>query len=386
MASALAQRGAEVTVLDLASIPAAGASSLSAGLMAPHISKDDNLTSQLVRLGLTLTTSECQRLLRAGVDWKVCGALHIPFKLGQRDDQPAVWHAEAAWVKPAALVRAWLAQPGICFKGGVIVERVSCVTPQNSPNSPNSPNSSLASPLSHPANSPVWQVFDTAGQCVAQASAIVIAASVASSLLAGLELHAVAGQIITGSWSSEWQSTSAQHNSPESGNQKFMELKPKDPEHTGTERADVNHHALNGHGHFIPAVAGATGEPEFWLSGSTYEHGSAQSGISDEGLQANCQRLALLLPAAALLLEQAQQANSLQAWAGVRCTTRDRLPAAGPVEPRALPGLYVSVGMGSRGLSFAAVCGQLVAEQIMGHTCSLPEALQQALRPARLKL
>ena len=372
MASALAQRGAEVTVLDLASAPAAGASSLPAGLMAPYLSKDDNLTSQLVRLGLALTTTECQRLLRAGTDWQLCGALHIPLRQAQTGDQPVVWHAEAAWVKPAALVRAWLEQPSISFKGGVRVQRVSCVPAQNSLNSPNSQNS-LESPDSSPASPPslhdntlVWQVFDAAGQCVAEASAVVIAASVASGPLAGLALHGVAGQIITGPWNSAWQSASALCS---------------DPQH-----ADANHHALNGHGHFIPAIAGATGEPDFWLSGSTYEHGNTFGGITDQGIDANCQRLALLMPDAAHLLGQEQQAHSLGAWAGVRCTTRDRLPAAGPVEPRALPGLYTSVGMGSRGLSFAAICGQLVAQQIMGHTCSLPEALQQALRPARLKL
>ena len=375
VASALAQRGAEVTVLDLASAPAAGASSLPAGLMAPYISKDDNLTSQLVRLGLALTTTECQRLLRAGVDWQVCGALQIPFKQTQGDDQPAVWHANAAWVKPEALVRAWLAQPSISFKGGMSVQRVTCDAAQNSPTSSNlldPPHSRFL----HAASPPVWRAFDAADQCVAEASALVVAASVGSSLLAGLELHAVAGQIITGLWSSEWQSASSQRTNPDQWGQNQRE----------TEPAALNHHALNGHGHFIPAVAGAAGKPDFWLSGSTYEHGSTPSGITDQGIKANCHRLALLLPAAVLLLEQEQQAKRLRAWAGLRCTTRDRLPAAGSVDPSALPGLYASVGMGSRGLSFAAICGQLVAEQIMGHTCSLPEGLQHALRPARLKL
>jgi tRNA 5-methylaminomethyl-2-thiouridine biosynthesis bifunctional protein len=46
VASSLARRGWQVDVLDAAQHPAAGASSLPAGLLAPHTSPDDNLLSR----------------------------------------------------------------------------------------------------------------------------------------------------------------------------------------------------------------------------------------------------------------------------------------------------------------------------------------------------
>jgi glycine/D-amino acid oxidase-like deaminating enzyme len=69
----------------------------------------------------------------------------------------------------------------------------------------------------------------------------------------------------------------------------------------------------------------------------------------------------------------------VQGWAGTRCTTRDRLPALGAVSASDLPGLYVCTAMGSRGLSFAAVCGQHVAALITGALDGqLPEHLSSA--------
>ncbi len=55
VAAALARRGWQVTVLDAAPEPAAGASGLPAGLLVPHVSTDDSPRSRLSRAGLRLT-------------------------------------------------------------------------------------------------------------------------------------------------------------------------------------------------------------------------------------------------------------------------------------------------------------------------------------------
>ena len=355
VASALAQRGAQVTVLDAASAPAAGASSLPVGLMAPHVSKDDNLTSQLVRLGLAHTTREAHRLLVEGTDWQACGALYTPFKGGQPDQQPSVWFDSAAWIKPAALVRAWLAQTGVSFVGNAKVQRIALA----SFNAPGAANSTTA---------PLWQVFDATDQCIAQAPAVVVATATATAQWLPLQLHAVAGQVIYGAWTDAWQKTN--------------------PQREGAKTGKPSHHAVNGNGHFIPAVSGVSGNlpnQAFWLSGSTYEHDVATAAVTPQGMQANCNRLAQLLPSTAPLLSTALQDGSVQAWAGQRCTTRDRLPAAGAVNASIQPGLYVSTGMGSRGLSFAALCGEYVAQCIMGDAVTLSPMMQKALDPTRFK-
>ena len=367
VANALAQRDAQVTVLDAARAPAAGASSLPAGLMAPQVSKDDGIASQLIRLGIARTTAECERLLRRGIDWEVCGALYKPFKAGKE----ALWHPEAAWVKPAALVRAWLAGPGIEFVGNAQVQRITNVgTPA----------------------APDWQVFGqtssgvspTKTTLLASAQAIVIAAASGTHAVTQflrpatakpMALHSVTGQVIFGPWTTDWEQTRFHRGGSELGRLHTSKLEP----------SEQNYHALNGNGHFIPNIASDAGDaPPFWLSGSTYEHGVDHPSVTRAGLRANSERLAQLLPAAAPLLAAAAQSGQLHAWAGERCTTADRLPAAGALDATALPGLYVCAGMGSRGLSFAALCAEYLAQNVFGEPISLAPCIQKALLPARL--
>ena len=74
-AYSLAQRGWRVEVLDAASAPAAGASGLPAGLIAPHVSPDDALLSRISRAGLRATLQRVAALLPQGQDWAPSGAL-----------------------------------------------------------------------------------------------------------------------------------------------------------------------------------------------------------------------------------------------------------------------------------------------------------------------
>jgi len=91
---------------------------------------------------------------------------------------------------------------------------------------------------------------------------------------------------------------------------------------------------------------------------------------------------------------------------GFRCTTPDYLPLVGPVADSAamaercaalahnanarlpqpgayLPGLYVNVGHGSRGLTSTPLCAELLASLIAGTPRPLPRDLVQALSAAR---
>jgi tRNA 5-methylaminomethyl-2-thiouridine biosynthesis bifunctional protein len=367
-AHALASRGCEVAVLDSGKRSASPSNGLPVALMAPHHSPDDKATSalsQLSRLGIAATTQAARALLVEGQDWQLCRALQRAGKLGPQ----ARWSGDAAWVKPAALVAAWLAHPRITLRAGVQVHSLSLAAATFDPFALSLPKGSQQPRQAQSA----LQALDAHGTALAQADAVVLAnAYQAKALLDStrstgstaptLPLHQVAGQVIYGPWTAQWQAL-------------WPQLLPELREHTDSTTPC----AINGNGHFIPAIPWHSGP--IWLSGSTYEHETASPQVTAQGIAANLQRLQQLIPAAAQLLAQQRNAGQLQAWAGERCTTRDRLPLVGESH---IPGVYMCTAMGSRGLSFAAVCGQHLAATItQAHDGPLPAHLYQAVDASR---
>jgi tRNA 5-methylaminomethyl-2-thiouridine biosynthesis bifunctional protein len=349
VAASLARRGWSVRVLDVAAEPAAGASSLPGGLMAPHQSPDDNLLSRLSRSGVRITWQECARLLEQGVDWAPSGVLEqrgndqrpLP-ALGPSLDawsrdadaaqkaaaglplqHAAWWHATAGWVRPAALVRAWLAGPGIVFQGNCKVHDVV-------------------------RDGDGWMVRDAGGAALGRAPLVVVAAAGASAgLLAGrVTTHPVRGQV---SW----------------GLRQAGDILPG--------------HPVNGNGHFLPDLPLAAGRA--WLTGSTYGRADADPSPRAQDHAANLERLRELLPTAAAALAPQFAGGAVQAWSNVRWASSDRRPLAGEIEP----GLWVSTAMGSRGLTFAALCGEWIAARLHGEPWPLQARLAQALDARRVK-
>ena len=107
-------------------------------------------------------------------------------------------------------------------------------------------------------------------------------------------------------------------------------------------------------------------------------------------------RLANLSPAEAALL---QPSGGRVGW---RLATLDRLPLVGGLpcldaqgQPQLAeqlrfiarqPGLAVCMGLGSRGIGWAALCAQVVAAQVTGGPCPLEASLLDAIDPARFAL
>ena len=361
VAASLARRGWQVTVLDAAAASAAGASSLPAGVLAPHVSPDDGPLSRLSRSGIRATLQQAGALLHAGSDWSLSGVLEhclehprrrpIAWQAGQLlagaasdwttpatpaqldacslpPGTPALWHAKAGWIKPASLVRAWLAMPGVAWRGQAVVTRLV-------------------------RQGDAWQVLGASGQELASAELVVLAAGHASGALADsagltrpLALQAIRGQA---SWGMQ---------APDGAN-----ALPPFP--------------VNGHGSLVPALPLAEGMA--WLTGSTFERDSTTCELRYDDVQRNFQKLQALLPSAALALAPIFAIREVQGWAGVRCATPSRLPALGPLE--GAPGVWVCSGMGSRGLSFAALCGELLAARLHGEPLPIEQRLADALRP-----
>ncbi len=350
-AHALASRGWQVRVVDAADHPAAGASSLPAGLFAPHLSADDGLLSRLSRHGLRATMRHLPAL-HEGVDWQA-GLLEHLLRGGARKaitrtapaeavsqaglppGTPCAWHAQAGWIRPAALVRHWLAHPGITWQGGTRVHALGPVGGE-------------------PAR---WQALDQSGRPLVQASLVVIAAALGSAALSQghLRLQPVRGQV---SW----------------GLREPGQVLPPFP--------------VNGHGHLLPDVPLPPHPPlaglpptgaRVWLCGSSYGHGDDRDDIREADHAANLERLQALLPTAGALLAPAFTGGRVRAWTGVRCASTDRRPLVGPLAP----GLWVSTAMGSRGLTFAALCAELLAARLHDEPLPLPTDLADALDLAR---
>jgi tRNA 5-methylaminomethyl-2-thiouridine biosynthesis bifunctional protein len=352
----LAQQGCEVTVLE-ASAPLENASpsaSLPAALMAAHTSTQDIPISQLSRIGLAATTRFAQSHLQAGQDWQPCGAL---LRAGRFSSQPQ-WAPDACWVRPAALLNVLLAHPRIRLQSPAAVKHLRLVQ----------------------AQPPIWQALDAQGKRLAQADAVILAnayeakallcavsdAQAAPIQLPELNLQSVVGQVVMGEWNASWEAA-------------WPDLLPEFASALGhlpdsavsfdSQAACINYCAVNGNGHFLPAIPWH--DRRIWLSGSTYEHDAPAPSVSLEGQQANLDRLQSLIPAAADLLATQKIAGQLQGWAGSRCTTHDRLPVVGLVSPELAPQLAICTALGSRGASFALPCAEHLAS-VMLHTQHSP--------------
>lgn len=369
VANSLARRGWAVTVLDAASAPASGASSLPAGLLVPHTSPDDAALTRLSRAGVRVTLQQTRSLLSHGKDWAHTGVLQrtlqarasdvqylppswtVRYPNAARDwcypasarslavagltesltsDHLALWHQQAGWVKPAALVKAWLSPPGICWHGDAEVAHIQ-----------------------HTDGS--WQLSDAACQLLAQAALVVLSAGYASQALAKAagaatpHLQAIRGQVTFGL-------------------QKDTDNLPP--------------FAVNGHGGLTTAIT--TPDGPMWLMGAGYERDVDIPSIKAQDHTDNLLRLETLLPhAASALADQFSPAHA-RGWAGIRCATSNRLPRVGRlVADEAGAGLWLCTGMGSRGLSFAALCGELLAAQLHGEPLPIDSPLAQAMNPTK---
>jgi tRNA 5-methylaminomethyl-2-thiouridine biosynthesis bifunctional protein len=82
-------------------------------------------------------------------------------------------------------------------------------------------------------------------------------------------------------------------------------------------------------------------------------------------------------------LQAAFAPGQVLAWAGLRCTLPDRVPAVGMLDAQRWPGLQVCAGMGARGISLSVLCGELIAAQLEGEPMPLAPALAAHLAAQR---
>lgn len=361
-AASLARRGWQVTVLDRQG-PAAGASGLPTGLMAPHVSPDDSPLSRLSRSGVRATLQAARQLLVEGRDWAPTGVLQrrldgdagalprdwpeaghawscearqMPAALHEDaawnstllDD--ALWHTSGAWIKPSQLIAAWLGQDGIALGCGMEVAQLKRLPDHT------------------------WQALDAHGETLAESELVILAnAHRAHDLISpwlpdqGPRLQPVRGQV---SWAM----------------QAAGDKLPAVP--------------VNGHGSLVsyPVEAGRA-----WLLGATFERDDTSDALRPQDHALTLAKLEELLPDTAASLAPRFASGQVQAWAGVRCSWRDHLPVVGPLSTE-LPGLWLCTGFGSRGLSYSAVCAELIAAWLHAEPLPMDARLAQQLHASRL--
>ncbi|MDP1791655.1 MAG: FAD-dependent 5-carboxymethylaminomethyl-2-thiouridine(34) oxidoreductase MnmC, partial [Methylibium sp.] len=151
-----------------------------------------------------------------------------------------------------------------------------------------------------------------------------------------------------------------------------------------------------GGGYVLPPTGGRL------IFGATSQPDDTDPALRDADHRLNLQQLAGLSGGDA----DAWSALPWRGRVGWRAVTSDRLPLIGAVpdlealdsasradQPRFVPrqrdargGLYVFTGLGSRGITWAALGGQLLASWISGAPCPLEADLRDALDPARYAL
>jgi tRNA 5-methylaminomethyl-2-thiouridine biosynthesis bifunctional protein len=364
-ARALAERGWQVTVLDAGNAPAAGASGLPVGVVAPHTSYDDSGVSRLSRAGLRYMAQTMQALLVQGQDWAPTGVrerrlpgktrrggvptswLHEHASPAQDWTRPAplpspedasthetYWHPRGAWLRPAQLVRALLDHPHIHWQG-----------------------QAHATALRQHGNE--WQVLQ-GEQVLAQATRVVIAAGPGSVALAN--------------------SVSTQHHLP---------IKPLRGQISWGLMADVPNAPwpatpVNGHGSLVHSID--TPEGPAWFAGSTFDRITPEPVLLDADHQQNLERLQVLEPATGQALQAAFAQGHVRGWAGMRCGVHDRLPVVGAVpqvQGQGAEGVYINAAMGSRGLTLGLLCGEVLAAQWHGEPLPIEARLAKFLDAGR---
>ncbi|MBV8620654.1 MAG: FAD-dependent 5-carboxymethylaminomethyl-2-thiouridine(34) oxidoreductase MnmC [Curvibacter sp.] len=371
-AFALARRGWQVQVVDAADTAASGASGLPCGLFSDHVDIGDGRISRLTRTGLRMVRHWADSLLKAGQDWGPAGVLEhrlhgrrgpaleagqdlgsvgwaTEASTGQKQsvglppDAALTWHPHAGWIRTPDWVRALLGHhpEHIRWVGGRPV--ASCERDEQG----------------------LWCLRDAAGRTLASARLVVIAAGPHSPRLSEVPMpvQAIRGQL---SWAA------ADPASPW----------PPTP--------------VNGQGSFIVTPA-SDRIPARWHTGSTFDraHALPAPGQATPCYPAdhvlNLAKLGRLLPELERRLQPsagsaAPAPEAWQAWAGVRSTVPDRVPLVGPVSKAPeQQGLWMCSALGTRGLTWGLLCGELLAAHLDGDPLPMELSHARALladRPA----
>ncbi|HET8801908.1 MAG TPA: bifunctional tRNA (5-methylaminomethyl-2-thiouridine)(34)-methyltransferase MnmD/FAD-dependent 5-carboxymethylaminomethyl-2-thiouridine(34) oxidoreductase MnmC [Marinobacter sp.] len=124
------------------------------------------------------------------------------------------------------------------------------------------------------------------------------------------------------------------------------------------------------------------------VTGATFDlHSDQPEPLAASNVE-NLRELARMLPG--ILVAEAGSALSEEAGqgrVGFRCTTHDYQPVAGPLQSsqgETVAGVYLLTGLGSKGLTYAPLLAELVADQVTGQPAPLPHRVRKLLATGRM--
>ncbi|HUO44460.1 MAG TPA: bifunctional tRNA (5-methylaminomethyl-2-thiouridine)(34)-methyltransferase MnmD/FAD-dependent 5-carboxymethylaminomethyl-2-thiouridine(34) oxidoreductase MnmC [Burkholderiales bacterium] len=367
----LAARGWHVEIIERRSCPAAEASGMPAGIFHPHLSPDDCLLSRFTRAGFLHALDRWQALQAAGraFTWRRCGALQLAgggeeMKMaetlralgyppdyaqylprekagqlaGHRLSSGGWWFPAGGWLRPAELIAAQLAA----------MENLTVHF-----------NSAAHALVRDVAG---WRVLARDGSVIAAAPVVVLAGAhdAARLTVVGAPLQRIRGQITL--------------------------LQAPALSQLST--------VLCGGGYLLPTGNGTA------IAGASYDPGVEDPLPQPAQHALNLERVARLLPDAVLPPSAVYGGD-----VGFRCAAPDHMPLIGalpdidaahaqagelggaqPAELPRLTGLYGAFGYASRGLTWAALGGELLASIIEGEALPVETTLADAVDPGRFVL
>ena len=356
LAHSLSLRGHEVIVLDPVFAHGVGASHQGhlAAAMTPVISRDDDLRSRLSRAGVARAIKRWENLggdarpiacatielahdpvlaqerrkaladLRFPTDWvDWCDARQASEEAGVQLPVGGLRFADGCLVRPEPLLEALFGMPGVqCRVGAVSLLRQQ--------------------------PSGAWTALDADGRELAHADQVVLTnASMAPGLLARIPgvsnfpkvqaMQVVAGQV----------------------------------SHFKGPSSVTTRTILTGDGYWLPQVHGQG------IGGSTYVPDAIVSQVSEQGRHEVIRKLTALLNVKAEQLGSRPDVND--GWAGWRAAVSDRLPVIGPID--GVSGLWLAIGYGSRGLSWSALAGDIIAADLNNEPLPLERELLRKIAP-----
>jgi tRNA 5-methylaminomethyl-2-thiouridine biosynthesis bifunctional protein len=361
VARALGAQGVACTVLDAQKQPAAGASGNPAALFHGTVGVDDTPHTRwyraaalaaaqwvreagmppggLLRLHAAHDITAMHALLAAQAlppnYVQALDAAQASAHAGIALSQPAWWFAQGGWADPAALVARTLDTAAVRFRGEAVVASIEAIDGG-------------------------WRALDVQGRELASASLLVLANAHDALRLAALPpawLSRVRGQV---SWFTP-------------------------PPALAALRVPV-----------------ASGSYALRLPNGALLIGATQQRDDDDAQTRHADHAANLERARELLgHDLAVDVSAMHGRVGWRATTHDRLPLAGAAPdlaaplparrdaPRLVPrraGLFLAAGLGTRGLTSAALVGELIAAQACGTPWPIEADLADAVDPARRAL
>ncbi|RBP28582.1 tRNA 5-methylaminomethyl-2-thiouridine biosynthesis bifunctional protein [Marinobacter pelagius] len=120
------------------------------------------------------------------------------------------------------------------------------------------------------------------------------------------------------------------------------------------------------------------------VTGATFDLHSADPSVTHEANNENLEQLGAMLPG---LFAENGSNGDFGGRVGFRCTTHDYQPVAGMMADcngHSLEGVYLLTGLGSKGLTYAPLLAEYVADQLTGQPACLPAPLAHSVRPDRM--